>query len=444
MTISLLLSVFINPSTVSALQIKDRNESYYYLLNLDEEELNKVEPKYIESFIAENELYINSEGFFDTRNNDFIPLLNDLNDTKLKEVIKYNEIEIFDETVAEETEPEETEPEETVPEETVPEETVPEETAPEETVPEETVPEETIPKEILKKNMFSISTYATNAANVTTYTVKSGDYLSLIAAKFSVTVADLVLWNNLSDKNIIRVGQILNVTRPVNLPKPNYANKKEFIQFAATYASQVAKNKGLYASVMIAQAILESDYGKSKLSGPPNNNLFGIKSFKVTEPRVNMRTAEQDSKGNVYYIDAFFRVYPSYYESFEGNANLLRNNKLYSGTWIENTKSYKDATAWLQGRYATDVRYASKLNGLIEEYNLTQYDTTFRIETNHFLGEGNVQENLAKLKRTFNWDVRYEEVANVAPFYSKEFQIGEFYYLGDVQKAVETFKKEYV
>lgn len=50
-------------------------------------------------------------------------------------------------------------------------------------------------------------------------------------------------------------------------------------------------------------------------------------------------------------------------------------NYYYSGAWKSNTKSYKDATAWLTGRYATAPNYGSTLNSIIQSYNLTQYDT---------------------------------------------------------------------
>ena len=52
---------------------------------------------------------------------------------------------------------------------------------------------------------------------------------------------------------------------------------EEFIQEIGESARKVAKDKNLYASVMIAQAILESGAGNSKLSQKPNYNLFGIK-----------------------------------------------------------------------------------------------------------------------------------------------------------------------
>lgn len=152
----------------------------------------------------------------------------------------------------------------------------------------------------------------------------------------------------------------------------------DFISSVANHAKAVSSKHGLYASVMIAQACLESGYGYSDLSDPPNHNLFGIKGS-YNGQGVMFKTAEQRADGSVYYVDAVFRKYPSYKESFEDNAKLLKNGLswdkfFYSGTWKERTKSYKDATKWLQGRYATDVKYASKLDGIIEAYGLTKYD----------------------------------------------------------------------
>ena len=76
-----------------------------------------------------------------------------------------------------------------------------------------------------------------------------------------------------------------------------------------------------------------------------------------------------------------FKKYPSYKESFEDNARTLRNvslgngNYYYAGAWKSNTSSYRDATQWLTGRYATAPNYASSLNTVIQQYGLTKYDT---------------------------------------------------------------------
>ncbi len=158
---------------------------------------------------------------------------------------------------------------------------------------------------------------------------------------------------------------------------PNFTTQR-FIKTIGEDARNLGQKHGLYASVMIAQAILESASGNSSLASPPNYNLFGIKgSYKGTS--VNFATQEDDGSGNHYTIRANFRKYPSYKQSLEDYVQLIRgglpyNHNFYSGVWKSNTKSYQDATRFLMGRYATDTSYAAKLNGLIRTYNLTAYD----------------------------------------------------------------------
>lgn len=158
---------------------------------------------------------------------------------------------------------------------------------------------------------------------------------------------------------------------------PNLTTKA-FINVIGEDAREIAGSNNLYASVMIAQAILESASGNSTLASAPNYNLFGIKGdYKGAS--ANFLTSEDNGSGSIYTIRSDFRKYPSYKESLEDYVKLLRggtdfNNNFYSGTWKSNTKSHKDATSFLTGKYATDTSYAGKLNGLIEAYDLTQYD----------------------------------------------------------------------
>ena len=144
-------------------------------------------------------------------------------------------------------------------------------------------------------------------------------------------------------------------------------------------AYKLANDNDLYASVMIAQAILESNWGASGLSAAPYYNLFGIKGTYNGEG-VTFYTLEDDGSGNYYQIRDSFRDYPSYKESLNDYANKMVNgvswdSEFYSGTWKSNTSSYKDATAALTGTYATDTRYGGKLNNLITTHGLTHYDT---------------------------------------------------------------------
>ncbi|HCR4103424.1 TPA: autolysin [Enterococcus faecalis] len=153
----------------------------------------------------------------------------------------------------------------------------------------------------------------------------------------------------------------------------------EFIAELARCAQPIAQANDLYASVMMAQAIVESGWGASTLSKAPNYNLFGIKGS-YNGQSVYMDTWEY-LNGKWLVKKEPFRKYPSYMESFQDNAHVLKTTSFqagvyyYAGAWKSNTSSYRDATAWLTGRYATDPSYNAKLNNVITAYNLTQYDT---------------------------------------------------------------------
>lgn len=185
-----------------------------------------------------------------------------------------------------------------------------------------------------------------------------------------------------------------------------------FISQICGYATEVAAANDLYASVMMAQAILESGWGASTLTTTANN-MFGIKGS-YNGQYVTMDTYEDDGSGNYYLISAKFRKYPSLKESFEDNAYVLRNtsfssgNYYYSGAWKSNTTSYTQATAWLQGRYATDTSYASKLNNLISTYNLTQYDTG-----SSNAGSGNSNETIVSDKTAINQQMKTTSSMNI-------------------------------
>lgn len=178
-----------------------------------------------------------------------------------------------------------------------------------------------------------------------------------------------------------------------------FVDPQTFINIIAQQAKSVADANDLYVSVMIAQAIIESGWGSSTLSKAPNYNLFGIKGS-YNGQTVYMSTLEY-LNGQWVTKNEPFKKYPSFAESFADNAATLRNVSFqsgvyyYSGAWKSNTKSYRDATAWLTGRYATDPNYASKLNSTIEMYRLTRFDSPAT-------GNNNNQTNTGKGNQIIN------------------------------------------
>lgn len=131
-------------------------------------------------------------------------------------------------------------------------------------------------------------------------------------------------------------------------------------------------------SVTIAQACLESGWGKSELAKNACN-LFGIKAKDDWKgDKYLVKTAEYDKNNKKFYIDAYFRKYRNWQESLVDHAKFFHNpewrKENYKGVIGE--ADYKKACKGLQSAgYATSQSYASQLIGLIEMYHLDKYDT---------------------------------------------------------------------
>ena len=152
----------------------------------------------------------------------------------------------------------------------------------------------------------------------------------------------------------------------------------KFIDDIAPHAQKVGKEFNILPSLIIAQACLESAFGKSGLA-IKGKNLFGIKGSHNGQS-CTMRTAEYKKGSKVpYYINAAFRAYPSYYDSLKDLCKLYKNgvswdSKKYAKVIGE--KNYVTATTHVQeAGYATDPNYASKLCSIIERYELIKYDS---------------------------------------------------------------------
>lgn len=148
---------------------------------------------------------------------------------------------------------------------------------------------------------------------------------------------------------------------------------EQFISQIGEEARELCQENDLYASVMIAQAVVESASGSSGLSCEPYNNLFGIKGA-YEGKSVRMKTQEDDGQGNLETIVAEFRRYPSLTESLKDYVGLLTGDSLYAPVKKSNTESYEDACDYLQGHYATSTTYSRTLKAYIDTYDLTQFD----------------------------------------------------------------------
>jgi flagellum-specific peptidoglycan hydrolase FlgJ len=163
----------------------------------------------------------------------------------------------------------------------------------------------------------------------------------------------------------------------VNLAKKPFdqLTKDQFIARLRPEAESLETTYKVRASISIAQAALESDWGHSKLS-TQYYNFFGVKAASG-QPSVTMATKEFEN-GTWITVDGSFRRYSSWQESLEAHAKLLVNGttdnpQRYAG--VINGATYEDsANALYQGGYATDPDYSKKVIQIIKTYQLYKYD----------------------------------------------------------------------
>jgi flagellum-specific peptidoglycan hydrolase FlgJ len=125
-------------------------------------------------------------------------------------------------------------------------------------------------------------------------------------------------------------------------------------------------NLGVPASITLAQGILESGAGTGALSVQANNH-FGIKCHK--EWNGSSVKYDDDAK------DECFRKYKHAEESYRDHSIFLTSRPWYASLFLLPKEDYK---SWARGLkkagYATDVKYPEKLIGIIEKFQLQQYD----------------------------------------------------------------------
>lgn len=151
-------------------------------------------------------------------------------------------------------------------------------------------------------------------------------------------------------------------------------SKEEFI---STIAKAIQKYAGSYGikvhSPIIAQAILESGWGESKLASK-YHNYFGLKcGTKWTGKSVNLTTQEEYTIGTLTTIKDNFRIYDSLDEGVKGYFEFIQLSRYSNLKGITDPQTYLE-TIKADG-YATSSTYVSNNMKLINQYKLTQYDT---------------------------------------------------------------------
>lgn len=166
------------------------------------------------------------------------------------------------------------------------------------------------------------------------------------------------------------------------------AQKSEFIDRAWKAVQSQPSLGGLFPSVIIAQAALESAWGQSRLAAD-YNNYFGVKASSTqyspawnpkTSPSVNLDTLEYSNGYNTE--NATWRVYKSLADSMRDRNALVSTNPRYASALVADSPR-KQVEAMKSGGYATDPKYVDKIMATIQSNNLTQYDSMYTPPASH-------------------------------------------------------------
>lgn len=146
-----------------------------------------------------------------------------------------------------------------------------------------------------------------------------------------------------------------------------------FLRTLAPLAQRIAARYALPASVVLAQAILESNWGRSLLARKAKN-LFGIKAASAQAESLTLPTVEYDAAGKRHLVPARFAAYDSLADCLADYARLLAYAPRYAPARAVADDPFAFAAELEACGYATDPGYAEKLAQLIRRYHLTRYD----------------------------------------------------------------------
>ncbi len=200
--------------------------------------------------------------------------------------------------------------------------------------------------------------------------------------------------------------------------------QKAFIKLIAPHAQRLHQESGIYASVTIAQACLETGFGKSTPKDINTHkesfNLFGVKGT-GTNGYVESWTWEEVN-GQKIKIVAKFRAYNNFFESLKDHMQVLMN-KRYDR--VRNAKTGSDAMNMLHPcGYATDSKYGFKLNRISKLFSLFDYDAlpekkeVIKLDANTQKSAKEAIDYLAKKGMITNADYWKERVEEAMPVWA--------------------------
>ena len=169
---------------------------------------------------------------------------------------------------------------------------------------------------------------------------------------------------------------------PLAPGKAAFGSKDEFIAAMLPMAEQAADKIGVDPRYLVAQAALETGWGKSIIrqqDGSSSHNLFGIKTHNTWEGDSARVLTTEFKGGKAVKEAATFRAYESYAHSFDDYVSFLQGNGRYEKALATTDKPEQFARELQKAGYATDPQYARKIAQIARQ--MQTYQTVAALNT---------------------------------------------------------------
>ncbi|WGL63732.1 flagellar assembly peptidoglycan hydrolase FlgJ [Pseudomonas sp. CW003PS] len=162
---------------------------------------------------------------------------------------------------------------------------------------------------------------------------------------------------------------------PLAPGKAAFSSPQEFVATMLPMAQAAAEKIGVHPRYLVAQAALETGWGKSIIrtrDGNSSHNLFGIKSHGSWEGESARVLTTEYKGGKAVKEAASFRAYDSYAQSFDDYVSFLQSNGRYETALSSTENPERFVKELQQAGYATDPNYARKISQIARKMQTYQ------------------------------------------------------------------------
>jgi peptidoglycan hydrolase FlgJ len=151
---------------------------------------------------------------------------------------------------------------------------------------------------------------------------------------------------------------------------------EDFVRQLHPYAEKAAKELGVDPKVILAQAALETGWGRSLIknsNGSNSFNLFNIKANKAWHGKQAQVSTLEFEQGIAKKVNAGFRSYTSFQESFQDYVDFIKSNPRYGDALKQADNGARYLQELQRAGYATDPNYANKIMSIYQSNTMTDF-----------------------------------------------------------------------